>query len=46
VDRGLGKYVEAEPLLKTGSGANGDNYDVRYNLGFVLAKQGRPQEAQ
>ncbi len=45
VDRGLGKYVAAEPLLKQAVALNPGQYDVRYNLGFVLAKLGKPQEA-
>jgi len=45
VDRGLGNYAAAEPLLKHAVALNPNHYDSRYNLGFVLAKLGRPQEA-
>ena len=45
VDRGLGDYGAAEPLLKRAVALNPNHYDSRYNLGFVLAKLGRPQEA-
>ena len=45
VDRGLGDYAAAEPLLKQAEALNPNHYDTRYNLGFVLAKLGRPQEA-
>src|SRR5437660_1845412 len=45
VDRGLGDYVAAEPLLKQAEALNPNHYDTRYNLGFVLAKLRRGQEA-
>jgi len=45
VDRGLGDYAAAEPLLKQAVVLNPNHYDSRYNLGFVLAKLGRGQEA-
>src|SRR5712691_10300969 len=45
VDRGLGDYAAAEPLRKQASALNPNHYDSRYNLGVVLAKLGRPQEA-
>ena len=46
VDRGLGNYDAAEPLLRQAVALNPDHYEARYNLGFVLAKLGKPQEAQ
>jgi tetratricopeptide (TPR) repeat protein len=45
VDRGLGDYGAAEPLLEHAVVLNPNHYDSRYNLGFVLAKLGKPQEA-
>ena len=46
VDRGLGNYAAAEPLLRRAVSLNPNHYEARYNLGFVLAKLGKPQEAQ
>lgn len=45
VDRGLGKYADAEPVLRRAVQIQPNSYDARYNLGFVLAKLGRPKEA-
>ena len=45
VDRGLGKYAEAESALRQALALDANDYDVRYNLGFVLAKLGKPREA-
>jgi len=45
VYRGLGKYAEAETVLRQAVSVNPNHYDARYNLGFVLAKLGKPQEA-
>src|SRR6266852_9399733 len=45
VDRGLGKYTTAEDLLRQAIALDPNDYDTRYNLGFVLAKLGRSQEA-
>jgi tetratricopeptide (TPR) repeat protein len=46
VDRGLGRYAAAEPLLREAVTLKPDHSDAQYNLGFVLAKLGKPQEAQ
>ena len=46
VDRGLGNFPEAEAVLKQAVALNGNSYDVRYNLGFVLARLGKKQEAR
>ena len=46
VDRGLGNYAEAETMLRQAVALNGNSYDVRYNLGFMLAKLGKKQEAR
>ena len=46
VDRGLGNYADAEPLLRQAVALNPNHYQSRYNLGFVLAKLGKPQEAR
>src|SRR5579862_2907972 len=43
--RGLGDYVRAEADLRRGVQAKPEDYDARYNLGFVLAKLARQQEA-
>src|ERR1700681_496098 len=43
VDRGLGDYAAAEPLLGHAVALNPNHYDSRYSLGFVLAKLGKPQ---
>src|SRR5579864_2983691 len=43
--RGLGDYVSAEADLRRGVQTKPENYDARYNLGFVLAKLAKPQEA-
>jgi tetratricopeptide (TPR) repeat protein len=45
VYRGLGKYAEAETVLRQAVSVNPNHYDARYNLGFALAKLGKPQEA-
>jgi tetratricopeptide (TPR) repeat protein len=45
VDRGLGNYADAEPLLRQAVALNPNHYESRYNLGFVLARLGRPQDA-
>ena len=45
VDRGLGNYAAAEPLLRQAVALNPNHYQARYNLGFVLAKLSKPQEA-
>ena len=37
---------EAEAIPATGVALNGNSYDVRYNLGFVMAKLGKKQEAR
>jgi tetratricopeptide (TPR) repeat protein len=46
VNRGLGNYAEAETMLGQALALNGNSYDVRYNLGFTLAKLGKKQEAR
>jgi tetratricopeptide (TPR) repeat protein len=46
VDRGLGNYAAAEPLLRQAVTLNPNHYEARYNLGFVLAKLGKPREAR
>jgi tetratricopeptide (TPR) repeat protein len=43
--RGLGDYVKAEADLRRGVQIKSDDYDARYNLGFVLARLSKPQEA-
>src|SRR5437868_1770181 len=45
VDRGLGNYTAAKDVLSQAVVLDPNHYDARYNLGFVLAKLGRPQEA-
>jgi tetratricopeptide (TPR) repeat protein len=45
VDRGLGNYSDAEPLLKKAITLNPNHYEARYNLGFVLARLGKTEEA-
>ena len=45
VDRGLGNYPEAEDMLRQAIALDPNHYDTRYNLGFVLAKLGKPKEA-
>ena len=45
VDRGLGKYPEAEQMLSKAVALEPNHYDARYDLGFVLAKLGKPEEA-
>ena len=44
VDRGLGNYAEAETMLRQAVALNPNNYDVRYNLGFVLAVRERSKK--
>src|ERR1700730_3931983 len=46
VDRGLANYAEAETMLGQAVAQNENSYDVRYNLGFTLAKLGKKQEAR
>jgi len=41
VDRGLGNYSDAEIMLEQAVQLDPKHYDVRYNLGFVLAKLGK-----
>ena len=41
VDRGLGNYADAEIMLEQAVQLDPKHYDVRYNLGFVLAKLGK-----
>ena len=45
VYRGLGEHRKAETDLRRALLGAPDDYDVRYNLGFVLAKLARPLEA-
>jgi tetratricopeptide (TPR) repeat protein len=43
--KGLALYPEAERELKRAAAGNPDVYGLQYDLGFVLAHEGRPQEA-
>ncbi len=43
--RGLARYPEAERELRTAERGNAQAYGVEYDLGFVLARQQKPQEA-
>ena len=45
VYRGTGQYAEAEAPLQRAVRLLPEDYETRYNLGFVLARLGRPQEA-
>ena len=46
VNRGLGKYVEAEQMLSRAVALEPNHYDAHYDLGFVLAKLGKPEQAK
>jgi len=41
----IGKYQEAEDYLKSALSFNTGSFQVHYQLGLVLLKQGRPKEA-
>ena len=45
VYRGLGDYAKAEPELELGAAREPDDFEAQYQLGFVLAKLGKPQQA-
>src|SRR5581483_264655 len=45
VYRGLARYPEAERELRTAAHGNPEVYGVQYDLGFVLAHEGKPREA-
>ena len=43
VYRELGDYAKAEPELELGVAKAPDDFEARYQLGFVLAKLGKPE---
>ena len=45
VYRGLGEYSKAEPELQRAVAGNANEFQSRYQLGFVLARLDKPKEA-